>query len=502
MDFENDVFLSYAHIDDQVLAEGQKGWISSLHRALEVRLAQLLGKEPKIWRDPKLQGNDVFADRLIEHLPRVAVLVSILSPRYVKSEWCQRELSEFLKACETTGGGRLAHKLRVFKVVKTPVPLDQHPAHLQPVLGYEFYTVEPHSGRSRELHAAAQPDAQRLYWDKLDDLAHDIADLLSALDREASGAPTPPSAEAPAGTVYLAETSSDLKERRDSIKRELQGHGYTVLPDQPLPLVASEAAATAREQLTRCRLSIHIVGQNYGIVPEGATTSIVALQHELAIERAAAGDFVRLIWMPPGVPSDDERQQRFIEQLETDPRNDTGADLLKTSIEDFKSVLHVRLTPPAPPEPEPEPQPAPSAVPTTQSDDSPKRIYLICDQRDLDKTRDVEDLLFDQQFEVILPVFDGDEARVRHDHEENLADCDAALVYYGAGNELWLRSKLRELQKIAGYGRTKPILGKAVYVASPDTPEKRRFRTHDAIVINQGESLTPAALEPFLSRLR
>ena len=62
------------------------------------------------------------------------------------------------------------------------------------------------------------------------------------------------------------------------------------------------------------------------------------------------------------------------------------------------------------------------------------------------------------QFEVILPVFEGDEAQVRQEHEANLTDCDAALIYYGAGNELWLRSKLRELQKIAGYGRTKPML--------------------------------------------
>ena len=39
MSFENDIFISYAHIDDQPLVEGQKGWISSFHRALEIRLA-------------------------------------------------------------------------------------------------------------------------------------------------------------------------------------------------------------------------------------------------------------------------------------------------------------------------------------------------------------------------------------------------------------------------------------------------------------------------------
>ena len=29
----NDVFISYAHIDDQPMMEGQRGWISQFHRA-------------------------------------------------------------------------------------------------------------------------------------------------------------------------------------------------------------------------------------------------------------------------------------------------------------------------------------------------------------------------------------------------------------------------------------------------------------------------------------
>ena len=224
MEFENDVFVSYAHIDDQALAEGQPGWISSLHRALQVRLEQLLGKEARIWRDPKLQGNDVFADRLVDRLPGVAVLVSVLSPRYVKSEWCQRELTEFLKAAVATGGARVADKLRVFKVVKTPIPAELQPQDLQPALGYEFFTIERASGRQRELDLSpmSRPDAQRLYWTKLDDLAHDIADLLTILEGRASG--NTPSPDETRGTVYLAETSSDVKDRRDSIRRELLGH--------------------------------------------------------------------------------------------------------------------------------------------------------------------------------------------------------------------------------------------------------------------------------------
>lgn len=494
--FENDVFVSYAHIDDQVLAEGQTGWIATLHRALQVRLGQLLGKAPRIWRDPKLQGNDVFADKLVDRLPRVAVLLSVLSPRYVKSEWCLRELNEFLRV---TDGARVADKLRVFKVVKTPILRDQTPPLLQPVLGYEFFTVDSQSGRERELEfnpTLATPEQQRLYLLKLDDLAHDIAGLLTTLAGEGTETPGA-STDNAKGCVYLAETSSDLKDRRDAIRRELQESGYTVLPDRPLPLAATECTAFVREHMARCRLSVHMIGRNYGLIPEGTTESIVALQHEIAVERVQAGDFCRLIWIPPGVSTDDPRQQQLLDRLESDPGTDGGMDLLKTPIEDFKSILHVRLNPPK----VKEHTAASPSLPGAGASDAIKRIYLISDRRDAENTRALEDFLFGRQYEVILPVFEGDETQLRQEHEANLTDCDAALIYYGAGNELWLRSKLRELQKIAGYGRTKPMLAKAVYVAPPATPEKARFRTLEALVLPGGEGPTAEALEPFLAKL-
>src|SRR5262245_18639286 len=490
MEFENDVFVSYAHIDDQALTEGQPGWISSLHRALQVRLEQLLGKEAKIWRDLKLQGNDVFSDRLIDSLPKVGVLVSVLSPRYVKSEWCQRELNEFVKASVKTGGLRIADKLRVFKVVKTPIPREQQPTELQATLGYEFFTTERDSGRQRELGPMSPPDAQSLYWVKLDDLAHDIADLLNVLAGQISGSPSAPAASK--GTVYLAETSSDLRERRDAVRRELLGQGYSVLPDQPLPLVEPDFSKVVREHIAKSKLSVHMVGENYGVVPDDTTESIVVLQHELAIERASASDFCRLIWMPPNLLIDDDRQKQFIERLENDSRCQSGADLLKSPLEDFKTVLHVRLNPPEPPKVDRPPAPGLQAA--------MQRVYVICDQRDVEATQPLVDFLFNH-FEVTLPVFEGDESQVRHEHEANLAECDAVIVYYGAGNELWLRSKLRELQKIAGYGRTKPMLAKAVYIAPPDAPEKQRFRTHDALVIKAAASFTPSVLEPFVGQL-
>ena len=80
MAFEQDVFISYAHIDNQPLLEDSKGWVTRFHRILETRLAQLLGAKPKIWRDEKLQGNDKFGPEILEQFPKVALLVSVLTP--------------------------------------------------------------------------------------------------------------------------------------------------------------------------------------------------------------------------------------------------------------------------------------------------------------------------------------------------------------------------------------------------------------------------------------
>ena len=61
MNFEYDVFISYAHIDNLSFDTGEDGWITCFHRWLEIRLGELMGEKPKIWRDLKLQGNIFIA---------------------------------------------------------------------------------------------------------------------------------------------------------------------------------------------------------------------------------------------------------------------------------------------------------------------------------------------------------------------------------------------------------------------------------------------------------
>src|ERR1041385_5502993 len=95
MNFEQNLFISFTHIDNQPLTDGDKGWITRFHATLKTLLSMRMGREAKIWRADKLQGKDVFSDEIIEQLKRSAALVSIVSSRYLQSEWCTREARLF-----------------------------------------------------------------------------------------------------------------------------------------------------------------------------------------------------------------------------------------------------------------------------------------------------------------------------------------------------------------------------------------------------------------------
>jgi hypothetical protein len=489
MSVQNDIFISYAHLDNEPALKGQEGWISSFHHALEVRVGQLLGRPPRIWRDPKLDGNDVFSDAIVEQLPSVAVLVTVLSPRYLKSEWCRREVATFWQACGASGGAVIGTKCRVLKVIKTPVPDTEAPSELkpilQPLLGYPFYKLERDTGRPREFDPSLGPDILAEYWKRLDDLAQDIAALLAKMHLE----------DVPSkGKVYVAPATRDVDDEHDALRRDLLRKGYAVAPDRPLPLAESDLIEFLRKEFQSCEMSMHLIGRNYGVVPEESSKSLTEIQHDVAAEHASAtAAFTVMTWMERGIQGADPRQAAFIERLRGGAALSAGTDLLETPFEEFKTVMYDRL--------ERKRTPEPTARFGIPQNGAVKSVYLICDQRDCTSVMPLRDFLFSKGYEVFLPAFDGDEAEIREDHEQNLRVCDGVIIYYGAGSDLFLRRKLREIQKGAGQGRSTPVRAAAVYVAPPLTHEKSLFRTLQAQVILQSGDFRPESLQSFLEQL-
>ena len=50
-DFSYDLFISYAHANDQRIAEDDNGWVTDLHDVLAKKLWEEMRVKPHIWRD-------------------------------------------------------------------------------------------------------------------------------------------------------------------------------------------------------------------------------------------------------------------------------------------------------------------------------------------------------------------------------------------------------------------------------------------------------------------
>lgn len=256
MAFDIDVYISYAHLDNLPGTEDDHGWVTKFQRALEVRLSQLLGRQAVVHWERKLQGNDASGP-VIDQLRRTAVLVTIVSSRSVASEWIRRELATFTEVANDRGDRTSGTPL--FKVLKHAVPLAQQPRELQGVLGHEFFSVDPGTGKVREFDEFFGPAAEREFWLRLDDLAHEIVDHLqlvnpghapaapspAAVDRFPHGRETPPDrvllgvsapyASSP-GSMFAARFVAYVEEFADVVERRLlaldgnaDGSSHTVL---------------------------------------------------------------------------------------------------------------------------------------------------------------------------------------------------------------------------------------------------------------------------------
>jgi hypothetical protein len=342
MAFKNDIFISYAHLDNKPLSKTDEGWITRFHETLAAMLNTRIGREPEIWRDKKLTGNDMFGDVIVEQFPYTALLISIITPRYVESEWCTKEAREFCKTAESTGGVIVDNKSRILKVVKFPGgDEDPLPEPMKNALGYEFYVFNDET--PLELDEAYGEKFKQTYNMQVAKLAFDVAQLIKKL------ASQPPAASQPASTrakpvVFLADCSGDRHPDRNAILADLRLAGYSTLPDEKLPDDEEGFIGRLDKLLGRSKLSVHIVGSGYGVVPDGPSEkSVGVLANERATQHSRTSGLKRIIWVPSGTEPRSENQKLFVKSLLEDTEAQYGADLINGNIEDLKRAIHSAL---------------------------------------------------------------------------------------------------------------------------------------------------------------
>jgi len=494
--YDTDLFISYAHIDNQPLKEDLSGWISRFHASLEALLSMRMGSRVNIWRDDKLQGNDQFAEEITDQFDSTAALISVVSPRYLNSEWCAREVKAFCDSAKDSGGLVLKRKARIFKVIKSPIETEKLlPSIMQELLGYEFYKIE--DGIPVEMDEVYGEQYGHDFNRTLNKLAFEIAVFLNDIKNEVGDTPLEPQSTNP--VVYLAECSFDMKQYREVLGSELRRLGYTVLPDKQLPRTESKYALEVDDLLKQCQLSIHLVGGMYGVVPNGPNDkSTSKLQNEVAVSHCDSNALKRVIWIPDGIESEQMRQQNFIESLQTDPVAQRGAEVIVGSFEDLRTAteaaislleqqLHAKLN---------------GQVEPKNEATGERLLYLLCTDKDRKQTVPIRQYFRNKGLAVSLPAFKGDAAEVRAINQHLMATADIVVVYYGAGDEAWKRSVDTEIRKLRGYTSTEKKVSYFTYLAMPSTCDKEDLIDMDeAGLINAIDGTNEALLNDWFESI-
>lgn len=228
-----------------------------------------------------------------------------------------------------------------------------------------------------------------------------------------------------------------------------------------MPRDEAEYRAEVARLLEQCVLSIHLVGSRYGSVPDGPSQCAgVVIQNELAVVRAHGAGLKRVISLPAGTRSDDEKQQAFIEAIHRDPELQFHAEVITAGVEAVKTAVLTALAPPAP-------------APVAEEPGGGASIYVIFDAKDRkdDALLQLRKCLHGRGLALRKPAFDGGAEEVRRMHEGNLAECDAVLIYYGSGTDAWKQSIDSDVEKAKGRRGGRKLRAVFNWIAAPTSDD-------------------------------
>lgn len=505
------VFISYSHLDDLPFGPDRKRWVNTFEEALQETLGQRVGQgQVRLWRDKRrMDGATKFDDVIRQELKQADLLITVLSQHYLDSDYCRDELRWFGSERLVRGGLHVGTHSRIVKVYRAAIErarlrdfaeLPELATEIDSSEGFRLFCPDGDDYRDALLH----PDGLKLVWQKADDLAATIKRILDEHDTVAL--PSAPPAARP--VVYLARCARDMLDARDKLRRELEDL-CTLLPDGEAPEDAQAYADAVRTDLARSQLSIHLLGQRYGAVPDGSTESGVAIQAELALA-CQHQPFATLIWSPPAVAANagqdapttptEPRMHALREQLRTRSLPPERAEYVRETLPRLTEWVLQRLRKPAS-------DPAGgagasgdepgSAGPGTAPSVGGPMLYLICDRADREDTKPLKLALEALGLRITRPPAEGTPKELDDDHKRCLVVCDVAVVVWGKVREPWVRKKLSDLQQAAGWGRKTPLRAAMVLVGPPDTPAKHDFDLPEGVIRLAAAEL-PAALAPLI----
>jgi len=472
--YRHDIFVSYAHVDDEPMFGAPRGWVSNLVRNLERQLATKLGRKyAPPWMDHELAGNNPLTPDIMAALRDTATLLVFISPGYLASEWCKRERDSFLQLIRE----RIDSGSRVFVVEIDRVDRKNLPDEFRDLLGYPFWVEDEDGKAPRTLGMPVGRLEEEEYYTRVNNLSYELARELVRLKEASSTTPSaaPPPAIDVKATVFLAEVSDDLEPLREELKSYLLQAGLTILSKEWYKYDdLSEYQEAIDKDLRNSRIFVQLLTAAAGRKPQGWTHGYV---NEQCLRARELGMHI-LQWRSPELDLATVKDAEHLALLESET-------VIASGIEEFKRAVVQQAT---------RESPAPAAA---RGD----LVFVNSDSADQALAKSVSDLLVKHGIGTVLPLRKGEPAEIRKDLEDNLRDCDGVIVVYGETHVTWVRNQLRQGRKILAQ-REQPLRCLAVCEGPPPEKDEIAFNLPSLRNLNFRRGCDENVLIEFIQCLR
>ena len=478
--FQNDIFVSYAHVDDDPLPGAGKGWVTTFVSGLKIRIAQRIGRGDSfsLWMDHELLGSQSITQQIVDRVRSSATLIVVLSPGYVASSWCRRERETFFDFL------RLQSNRRIFIVERDFVENSERPPDFNDFKGFRFW-VRDREGKPPRILGSPTPNTNDIeYYSQIDDLSQEIVDSLRHLranGQESQHAPLTLAEPQPAAfsqdcsTVFLAQVTDDLEHQRNGVKRFLDQNGIKILPDtwySQDPVAFKRAVA---RDLAQSEYFVQLLSDLPGKKPPDLSEGYIKCQFDLANETGKP----ILQW---------RRDELIMESIEDlDHRTLLQTPFVRAeALEDFKQFVRDQVLN------KPQKRESPGSLSTF--------VFVTVDAKDQAMAQQICEILDRYQIGYALPLDVKDPGEFRRDLEQNLAECDALVIIYGETTAAWVRAQIRECQKAVAR-RQRPLRSLAVFEGPPEAKANlgMNLPNMNMRIVNCREGLCENQVEHFLS---
>jgi len=498
-DFDFDIFISYAHVDNCKAKNCQKGWIDFFHDELQTYLNSKIGRQDiiKIWRDKSIEGNYIFDQTIKEKISGSALFIAFVSNGYLKSEYCLKELKMFHSNANNQSTGLIVEdKSRIFPLLLTNIQHAKYPDQIKGMTGFEFHDAE-----STDDIGDPTEQTEKLYRDQFKKLAKAVFRCLIAIEnnlkpeeltqtrKQSNISDFPePDKNYP---VFIADVTDTLSNSKKRIINDLKSNGIYVMknippPYEPVEKHDQEIIQTAEKSC----LTVHMfdIFQGRDIPDEPDNLTYCMKQLNLCLEKSAS----KLIWHHNSLDLEkveDEFYQNFLKNLENLPCPKKNIEFIKGNKEDIITGIFNKI------------KKLKQAQQTKLKSENETAVLLDTHIKDCQYHSEIQHFLMNKNItHYINTTDDNPQANLEH-FEKCLKDVSALLFVYGNVVKEWVISRLFTAMNIINEKQYKKKIH-AIYLAPPNKEKEITYLKNmipNVKFINNSDqaNIKPEIFEPF-----